>query len=291
MNELRKIEGSTVATIEMTSACIAEEGDATLRIHHAEGKGRIHTSLPPFILSFHHQTRNAINVAMTSPLHIVSAITTEIGARSITMERDDAEGAVRIPSRKVPREGCLGRMSQRNDWSLSYLGMTALVGEIAHHLLKGVLCARGRIPVIGEGRSHPYHCHVQFLHLSLKLRILIDSLLRHILLREQYSLHLLASLWHPKVSHRSLACLVGDIASQIHRPLIHTTTSHTNGMSYRHKQALQQQNHTYNHHSHSLAKWEETTFHSSILLFHIHQYLYIHTNKRAKLQNKLAKTL
>jgi len=100
--------------------------------------------------------------------------------------------------------------------SLGYLGMAALVSEIVHHLLKGILCARGRIPVVGEGRSHPYHCHAQFLHLSLEVLVLIDSLLGHILLREQYSLHLLASLWHPKVSHRSLACLIGDIPSQIH---------------------------------------------------------------------------
>ena len=196
-----------VATIKMTSACITKEGDATLWVHHTEGKGRIHTSLPPFILAFYHQTRNAINVTMSSPLHIVSTITAEIGARSIAMEGDDAERAIRIPSRKVPRESGLRGMSQRDDRSLGYLDMAALVSEIAHHLLKGILCASRWIPVVGEGRSHPYHCHAQFLHLSLKLRILIDSLLRHILLREQYSLHLLATLWHPKVSHRSLACL------------------------------------------------------------------------------------
>ena len=191
----------------MSSASITEEGDATLWVHHSEGKGRIHTSLPPFILAFHHQARYAIDVAMTSPLHVIPTISTEIGARRIAMEGDDAERAVRIPSRKVPREGCLGRMSQRDDRSLGYLGMAALVSEIAHHLLEGILCASRWIPVVGEGRSHPYHCHAQFLHLSLKLRILIDSFLRHILLRKHHRFHLLASLWHPKVSHRSLACL------------------------------------------------------------------------------------
>ena len=196
-----------VATIKVTSSCIAEEGDTTLWIHHAEGKGRIHTSLPPFILSFHHQARDTIDITMTSPLHIVSAITTEIGARSITMEGDDAERAVGIPSRKVPRESSLRGMSQRDDRSLGYLGMAALVSEIAHHLLKGILCSSRWIPVVGEGRSHPYHCHAQFLHLSLKLRILIDSLLSHILLRKHHSFHLLAAIRHPKVRHRSLACL------------------------------------------------------------------------------------
>ena len=233
----------------MTSARITEEGDTTLWVHHAEGKGRIHTSLPPFIFAFYHQTRYAIDVAIAPPLHIVSAISTEIGTRSITMEGDDAKRAIRVPSRKVPWESSLSGMPQRDDGSLGYLGMTALVGKIAHHLLEGILCARGRIPVVGEGRSHPYHCHAQFLHLSLEVLVLIDSLLGHILLRKQYSLHLFASIRHPKVSHRCLPRLIGDIASQFHRPLVHTTASHTYGMGCTYPDALQQQE----HHHHSLA--------------------------------------
>ena len=181
----------------MSSASITEEGDATLWVHHSEGKGRIHTSLPPFILAFHHQARDTIDITMTSPLHIVSAIATEIGARRITMERDDAEGAIGIPRCKVPGESGLCGMSQRDDWSLSYLGISALVGKIAHHLLKGILCASRWIPVVAESRSHPYHCHTQFLHLSLKLRILIDSLLRHILLGKHHRFHLLAAIRYP----------------------------------------------------------------------------------------------
>ena len=233
----------------MTSARITEEGDATLGVHHAEGKGRIHTSLPPFIFAFYHQTRNAIDIAMTSPLHVISAITTEIGTRSITMEGDDAKRAIRVPSRKVPWESSLSGMPQRDDGSLGYLGMTALVSKIAHHLLEDVLCARSRIPIVAESWSHPYHCHAQFLHLSLELRILIDRLLRHILLRKHHRFHLLATLWHPKVSHRSLPRLIGDIPTQCDRPLIHTTASHANGMGCTYPDALQQQE----HHHHSLA--------------------------------------
>ena len=81
----------------MSSAGITEEGDATLWIHHAESKGWIHTSLPPFVLTFYHQSWYAVDVAVASPLHIGSAIATEVGAWSVAMKGYDAEGAVRIP--------------------------------------------------------------------------------------------------------------------------------------------------------------------------------------------------
>ena len=217
----------------MTSARITKEGDATFRIHYAESQGRIHTSLPPFILAFYHQARNAIDVAVASPLYVCRTITAEVGTRRITMEGNDTEGAVWIPSREIPGERGLRRMSQRNHRSLRYLEMAAIISKIRHQFLKDILCTRVRIPIVIKSRSHPYHGNAQFLHLCLKTRVLIDSLLCHVLLREHHCLYLLAALWNPEISHRCLACFIGNISSQFHRPQKHSTASHTYGMGYR----------------------------------------------------------
>ena len=208
LDELGYIVGCAVATVEVASARIAKKRDAAFGVHHAESEGWTHTSLPPFIFAFDHQSRYAVDVSMASPFHIGCSKATKIGAWSVAVEGYDAECAVGIPCCKVPWKSCLCRVSQWDDWGFGNLGMSALVGKTRHQRLEYLLSARCRVPIVVEGRCHPNHCHAQLLHLCLEALVLIDSLLGHVLLRQKHGVHLLAALGHPQISHRSLAGFV-----------------------------------------------------------------------------------
>ena len=103
-NEQRHVALCLLTEVEVPFAGIAEERDAAVGVHHAEGEGWPHTRLPPFVFAFYHQSWDAVDVAGSSPFHVGTSITAEVRARGIAVIGDNAQCSLRVPGGKVPRE-------------------------------------------------------------------------------------------------------------------------------------------------------------------------------------------
>ena len=222
-NEQCYIVGCLGHALEMTATGIAEKRDTTPGIHHAKGESRANAGFPPLILTLYHQAGNAINVAGSTPLHIGRAVTTQIGARRIAVERDDTKRTLIVPCGKVPGHRGLRRMAERNDGHCCQLSMSALSGQPGHHLVEHFLAPRTRIPTHRKPGGYPDEGNVHLFHVALEGGHLEKHLLGHILLGKHHCLHLPASLGNPQIGCRSLARLIGDVACHLYRILIHAT--------------------------------------------------------------------
>ena len=197
----------------MPTSCVGKEGNATIGIHHAESEGWTYTSFPPFVFALNHQTGYAVDIACTPPLHIGCSITTKIGAWGITMKTDDTKSTLIIPRSKVPGKSCLGRMTKGNHGAAFQLPMSTLSCQTHHHFFKGLLAARGDIPILRKPRCHPHQGNVHFLHSLLERWHFIKHLFCHVLLGKHYCLYGLTAFRNPQKGCRGFACLGRYIAS------------------------------------------------------------------------------
>lgn len=172
----------------MASAGIAQEGDTAVGIHHLEGECRTQTRVPPFILTHHHQRRNAVDVAGAPPLHVGAAIAAQVGARSIAVKRYHAQRTVRIPRREIPRERSLRRMPERYYTGRLYLIMSRHRGQRVDDAFEAFLATGRRVPVLRTA-LHEHHSHAERIHPVRKRRRAEQHLLRHVLMRIQHRAH------------------------------------------------------------------------------------------------------